>query len=66
MSAIDTPQIAQPWMLRQKSSQLAAMVVLITGDDFEELVDDVKDNVKIIMVGLAHEVRLLSKQLEAA
>ncbi|WP_395011753.1 hypothetical protein [Undibacterium sp.] len=66
MNTIANSKVAQPWMLRQKSAQLAAMTVLIVGDDFEELVDEEKDNIKSIMVSLAHEVRMLVKQLEPA
>lgn len=58
-------KLPQVWQLRQKSSELAALTILMTGDDFEELVGDVKDSVKMIAIGLASDIRKLSTQLAA-
>lgn len=64
MSVIDTPKIAQPWMLREKSKQLAVLSIWMIGDDFEEFTDVQKNSIKMIVFDIASEVGELSSQLE--
>lgn len=57
-------QIAQPWMLREKSKQLAVLSIWMIGDDFEEFTDVQKNSIKMIVFDIASEVGELSSQLE--
>lgn len=62
---IRAPDIEQPWQLRERASQLAALMIIMAGDEFECFDEKIQGSIRMLSSELAQDVCKILRKIEA-